>query len=69
MHNPPHPGKIIREQRIEPLGLTTAAAKELGVTRKALSELVNGHRGVSPEYRQRMLNPQVICLDNVWRRE
>ena len=35
---------------IEPLGLTiTAAAKGLGVTRKALSELVNGHSGVSPE--------------------
>ena len=50
VHNPPHPGEIIREQCIEPLGLTiTAAAKGLGVTRKALSELVNGHSGVSPE--------------------
>lgn len=49
-HNPPHPGEIIRAQCIEPLGLTiTAAAKGLGVTRKALSELVNGHSGVSPE--------------------
>ena len=50
IHNPPHPGEIIREQCLEPLGLTiTAAAKGLGVTRKALSELVNGHSGVSPE--------------------
>jgi len=50
MHNPPHPGEIIREQCLEPLGLTiTAAAKGLGVTRKALSELMNGHSGVSPE--------------------
>ena len=50
MHNPPRPGEIIREQCIEALGLTiTAAAKGLGVTRKALSELVNGHSGVSPE--------------------
>jgi len=50
MHNPPHPGGIIRDQCLEPLGLTvTAAAKGLGVTRKALSELVNGHSGVSPE--------------------
>ncbi|MDR3423883.1 MAG: HigA family addiction module antitoxin [Alphaproteobacteria bacterium] len=50
MHNPPHPGEIIREQCIEPLGLTiTSAAKGLGVTRKALSELVNGHSGVSPD--------------------
>jgi addiction module HigA family antidote len=50
MHDPPHPGEIILEQCIEPLGLTiTAAAKGLGVTRKVLSELVNGHSGVSPE--------------------
>ncbi len=69
MHNLPHPGEIIREQCVEPLGLTiTAVSKGLGVTSKALSELVNGHSGGSPEYRRRMLNPQVICLDNVWRR-
>lgn len=50
MHNPPHPGEIIRDQCLEPLGLTiTAAAKGLGVTRKALSELLNGHSGMSPE--------------------
>ncbi len=50
MHEPPHPGEIIRDQCLEPLALTiTAAAKGLGVTRKALSELVNGHSGVSPE--------------------
>jgi addiction module HigA family antidote len=50
MHNPPHPGEIIRDQCLEPLGLTiTAAAKGLGVTRKTLSELVNAHSGVSPE--------------------
>ncbi|QLA17593.1 HigA family addiction module antitoxin [Desulfolutivibrio sulfoxidireducens] len=47
---PPHPGEIIREQCLTPLGLTvTTAARGLGVTRKALSELVNGHSGVSPE--------------------
>jgi addiction module HigA family antidote len=50
MHNPPHPGEIIREQCLEPLALTvTAAAKGLGVSRKALSELLNGRSGVSPE--------------------
>jgi len=50
MHNPPHPGEIIREECLEPLGLSvTEAAKGLGVTRKALSELLNGHSGVSPE--------------------
>lgn len=50
MHNPPHPGEIIRELCLDPLGLTvTAAAKGLGITRKTLSELLNGHSGVSPE--------------------
>jgi addiction module HigA family antidote len=50
MHNPPHPGEVIRELCLEPLGLSvTAAAKALGVTRKALSELVNGKSGVSAE--------------------
>ena len=50
MHNPPHPGEIIRQMCLEPLGLSvTAAAKGLGVTRKALSELLNGHSGVSPD--------------------
>ena len=50
MHNPPHPGEIIRDQCLEPLGLSvTDAAKGLGVTRKAFSELLNGHAGISPE--------------------
>ena len=50
MHNPRHPGEVIREACLKPLGLTvTAAAEGLGVTRKALSELLNGYSGVSPE--------------------
>jgi len=50
MHNPPHPGEIIREVCLVPLGLSvTSAAEGLGITRKALSELLNGHSGVSPE--------------------
>ncbi|MBI4745984.1 MAG: HigA family addiction module antidote protein [Deltaproteobacteria bacterium] len=50
MHNPPHPGEVIRELCIEPLGVTvTEAAAALGVSRKALSELLNGHTGISPE--------------------
>ncbi len=49
MHNPPHPGEIIRELCLAPLDLTvTRAAKALGVTRKTLSELVNGRAGVIP---------------------
>jgi addiction module HigA family antidote len=50
MHDPGHPGEIVREECLKPLGLTvTAAAKALGVTRKALSDLLNGHTGVSPD--------------------
>jgi antitoxin HigA-1 len=49
MHNPAHPGEVIRELCLEPLGLSvTEAAKALGVTRKTLSELLNGRAGVSP---------------------
>ena len=50
MKNPPHPGTIVLDECIEPSGLnTTEAAKALGVSRIALSELVNGRRGISPE--------------------
>ena len=50
MHDPAHPGEIVREECLKPLGLTvTAAAEALGVTRKALSDLLNGHSGVSPD--------------------
>jgi len=50
MHNPPHPGEVIRELCLVPLGLSvTGAAKALGVSRKSLSELLNGRSGVSPE--------------------
>jgi antitoxin HigA-1 len=50
MHNPPHPGEVIRELCIEPLGLSvTEAAAGLGVSRKTLSALLNGRFGISPE--------------------
>jgi antitoxin HigA-1 len=55
MKNPPHPGRIVRQDCIEPLGLTiTAAAKALGVTRQALNNLVNGKAGISPEMAVRL---------------
>ena len=48
--NPPHPGEIVKYECLEPLGLTvTRAAEGLGVTRQALSELVNERTGVSVE--------------------
>lgn len=50
MHTPPHPGRIVKQECLEPLGLSiTSAAQKLGVSRIALSELVNGRRGISPE--------------------
>lgn len=55
MLNPPHPGETIRELCLEPLGLSvTAAAEGLGVTRKTLSELLNGHSGISTEMAVRL---------------
>ena len=55
MHNPPHPGEVIRELCLEPLGISvTVAARGLGVTRKALSELLNGKSRVSPSMALRL---------------
>ena len=50
MKNPPHPGLSVRPDCLEPLGLSvTKAAKKLGISRKQLSDIVNGHSGISPE--------------------
>ncbi len=50
MHNPPHPGGIVGREYLEPLGLSvTKAAKGLGVTRQALSDVVNEKAGISLE--------------------
>ena len=50
MYNPPHPGEHVLKDCIEPLNLTiTQAAKDLAVSRNALSELVNGRAGISPD--------------------
>ncbi len=55
MHNPPHPGEVLKELCIEPLGLTvTDAAKGLGVSRKTLSMILNGKAGISPEMAVRL---------------
>lgn len=55
MHNPPHPGKILRQLCIEPLGLSvTQAAAALGVSRKTLSSILNEHSGISPEMAVRL---------------
>src|SRR3990170_638570 len=55
MHNPPHPGEILRRLCLEPLGLSvTEAAKALGVSRKTLSGILNGRAGISPEMAVRL---------------
>lgn len=55
MHNPPHPGEVLRELCLEPMGLTvTAVAAALGVSRKTLSAILNGRAGISPEMAVRL---------------
>ncbi len=50
MHNPPHPGGILREDVLPALNLTvTDAAAQLGVTRAALSRVLNERAAISPE--------------------
>lgn len=55
MHNPPHPGEVLRELCLTPLGVSvTEAAAALGVSRKTLSAILNGRAGVSPEMAVRL---------------
>lgn len=55
MHNPPHPGEVIRELCLEPMGLSvTRAAEALGVSRKTLSAILNGRASISPEMAVRL---------------
>jgi addiction module HigA family antidote len=55
MHNPPHPGEILRELCLTPLKLSvTEAARALGVSRKTLSRILNGHAGISAEMAVRL---------------
>jgi len=55
MHNPPHPGGVVRRVCLEPLGLSvTEAAKGLGVTRQALSDVVNERASISVDMAMRL---------------
>jgi addiction module HigA family antidote len=79
MHNPPHPGEVLRELCLEPLGVSvTEAANALGVSRKTLSSILNGRAGISPEMAVRLsiafgtsaqswLNQQVLF--DLWQAE
>lgn len=55
MHNPPHPGEVLKTLCLDPLGLSvTEAARSLGVSRKTLSAILNGRAGISPEMAVRL---------------
>jgi addiction module HigA family antidote len=55
MHNPPHPGEVLKILCLEPLNLSvTNAARSLGVSRKTLSSIINGRAGISPEMAVRL---------------
>jgi addiction module HigA family antidote len=55
MHSPPHPGEILKELCLEPLGLTvSAAAKALDVSRKTLSSILNRRASITPEMALRL---------------
>lgn len=70
MHNPPHPGETLREDVLPHLGLSvTSAAEDLGVTRTALSRVLNGHAAVSPEMALRLekwLGPEHGGAADTW---
>ena len=66
MHNPPHPGDILRELCIEPMGLSiTEAAEALGVSRKTLSAILNGRAGMSPEMAVRLSLASGACSESL----
>ena len=55
MHNHPHPGELLREDVLQPLGLeVTEAAHRLGMSRTSLSRVINGHAGISPNLAVRL---------------
>jgi antitoxin HigA-1 len=68
MKNPAHPGGFIKHEIIEPLELTvTAAAKALGVTRAALSTLLNERAHLSPEMALRVEKAFGVSMDTLMR--
>ena len=68
MKNPVHPGRIVRHDCLEPLGLSiTAGAKILGVSRQTLNKIVNGKSGITPEMAIR-LTKAVGSTEETWLR-
>jgi antitoxin HigA-1 len=68
MKNPPHPGDFIRAEIIEPAGLSvTAAAAALGVSRPALSSLLNGNADLSGDMALRIEKAFGVKMDTLLR--
>lgn len=68
LKNPPHPGGFVRTEIIEPFGLSvTAAAEVLGVTRAALSALLNGRSDLSPEMAIRLEKAFGVSMETLMR--
>jgi antitoxin HigA-1 len=68
MKNPAHPGGFVKHEIIEPLDLSvTAAAKALGVTRPALSALINERAALSPEMALRIEKAFGVSMDTLMR--
>jgi len=69
MHEPLHPGEIVKDALIDGAGLSiTDAADKLGISRTALSRLLNGHAGISPEMALRLsklLNTSIEMWINI----
>ena len=68
MKNPAHPGGFVKSEIVEALGLTvTAAARALGVTRPALSTLLNERASLSPEMALRIEKAFGVPMDTLMR--
>ena len=70
MFNPPHPGTTLKEDVLPALGISvTDAAQQLGVTRTALSRVLNGRAAISPEMARRIeawLGPERGGRAEIW---
>lgn len=68
LKSPPHPGGFVRSEIIEPAELSvTAAAQALGVTRPALSNVLNGRAALSPDMALRIEKAFGVSMDTLMR--
>ncbi|HIJ89317.1 MAG: HigA family addiction module antitoxin [Desulfobulbaceae bacterium] len=65
MFNPPHPGEVLREDILKPLGLSIAdTAEQLGVSRKTLSKVLNCRGAITPEMAVRLEKAFKPCAES-----